>query len=104
MDLSVELYRIAQEALNNVVRHAGEDVTVTITMQGSPGEADFSIVDTGSGIDMEKLGRAKGLGLKSMAERAALVGGSLAIESILGEGTCIRVRVPLPEGPEEASE
>jgi two-component system CheB/CheR fusion protein len=103
LDLSVELYRIAQEALNNVVRHAGEDATVTITLRGASGRLDFSIGDTGSGMDTEKLKPAKGLGLKSMAERAALVGGSLAIESVLGEGTCIRVRVPLPDGPEDAS-
>jgi signal transduction histidine kinase len=103
VDLAVELYRIAQEALNNVVRHAGEDVTVTITLKGSPQGLDFSIGDTGSGMDTEKLKPAKGLGLKSMAERAALVGGNLAIESVLGEGTCIRVRVPLPDGSEDAS-
>jgi signal transduction histidine kinase len=102
LDLAVELYRIAQEALNNVVRHAGEDVTVTIALKGSPGELDLSIGDTGSGMDME-MKASKGLGLKSMAERAALVGGSLAIESVLGEGTCIRVRVPLPDGPRDAS-
>jgi signal transduction histidine kinase len=102
-DLSVELYRIAQEALNNVVRHAGEDVTVTISLQRSPGGLEFSIGDTGSGMDTQMLKSAKGLGLRSMAERAALVGGSLAIESELGEGTRIRVRVPLPDGAEDAS-
>ncbi len=94
-DQTVELYRIAQEALNNIIRHAGEDVTVTINLQGSPEELDFSIRDTGSGMDTDKLKPSKGLGLKSMAERAALVGGSLAIESVPGRGTCIRVRVPL---------
>jgi signal transduction histidine kinase len=103
VDLSVELYRIAQEALNNVVRHAGQDVTVTIKLQRSSGGLDFSIEDTGSGMDTENLKPAKGLGLKSMAERAALVGGSLAIKSVLGEGTSIRVRVPLLDGPEDAS-
>lgn len=103
MELSVELYRIAQEALNNVVRHGGEDVTATITLQKSPGALDFSIVDTGCGIETEKLKLARGLGLKSMAERAALVGGSLAIESVLGKGTSIRVRVPLPDGHKDAS-
>jgi len=102
-DLSVELYRIAQEALSNVVRHAGEDVTVTITLQRSPEGFELSIGDTGSGMDTEKLKPANGLGLKSMAERAALIGGSLAIKSVLGEGTCIRVRVPLPDGREDAS-
>lgn len=101
--VSIELYRIAQEALSNVARHAGQDVTVTITLQRSRGELDFSIADTGSGMDTEKLKSAQGLGLKSMAERAALVGGTLAIESALGEGTCIRVRVPLPGGPEDAN-
>jgi signal transduction histidine kinase len=103
VDLSVELYRIAQEALNNVVRHAGEDVTGTITLQGSPDGLVLSIRDTGSGMDTQKLKPAKGLGLKSMAERATLAGGSLAIESELGEGTCIRVRVPLPDRPEDAN-
>jgi signal transduction histidine kinase len=102
-DVSLELYRIAQEALHNVVRHAGEDVTVTISLQRSPGGLDLSIGDTGSGMDTEKLRLAKGLGLRSMAERAALVGGSLAIESVLGQGTCIRVRVPFPEGPGDAN-
>jgi len=97
LELSVELYRIAQEALNNVVRHAGEDVTVTITLQGTSGGLDFSILDTGSGIDRNNLTASHGLGLKSMAERADLVGGSLAIESVSGQGTCIRVRVPLLE-------
>lgn len=101
-ELSVELYRIAQEALNNVVRHAGENVTVTITLQGSPGELDFSICDTGSGMDTDNLKASKGLGLKSMAERADLVGGSLTIESESGEGTCIRVRVPHGEGLSDA--
>lgn len=103
VELSVELYRIAQEALNNVVHHAGGDVTVTITLQRAPGGLELSISDTGAGMDTEKMKLAKGLGLKSMAERAALVGGSLAIESELGEGTCIRVRVPLPDGPGSAS-
>lgn len=103
LDVSIELYRIAQEALNNVVRHAGANVTVSITLQGAPEGIEFSIRDTGSGMDTEKLQLAKGLGLRSMAERAASVGGSLDIESVLGEGTCIRVRVPLPNGPEDAS-
>jgi signal transduction histidine kinase len=97
VELSVELYRIAQEALNNVVRHAGEDVTVTITLEGTPEGFDFSICDTGSGMDTDNLKPSKGLGLKSMAERADLVGGSVAIESVSGQGTCIRVRVPLAE-------
>lgn len=96
-EVSVELYRIAQEALNNIVRHAGEDVTVTIKLQGTPGKLDFSISDTGTGIDRNNLEASHGLGLKSMAERAALVGGTLAIESAPGQGTCIHVRIPLAE-------
>jgi signal transduction histidine kinase len=102
VELSVELYRIAQEALNNVVRHAGDDVTVTIMLQCTPGWLDFSICDTGSGMDTGNLKHSKGLGLKSMAERADLVGGSLTIESEFGQGTCIRVRVPLAEGRGDA--
>jgi signal transduction histidine kinase len=102
LELSVELYRIAQEALNNIVRHAGDDVTVTICLQGTGEGLEFSIRDTGSGMDPDNLKPSTGLGLKSMAERAVLVGGTLAIESISGQGTCIRVRVPLAEGLTEA--
>ena len=96
-EVSVELYRIAQEALNNVVRHAGEDVTVTITLQGTSWGLDFTICDTGSGMDTGNLRVSHGLGIKSMAERADSIGGSLAIESVSGQGTCICVRVPLAE-------
>jgi len=67
LELSVELYRIAQEALNNVVRHAGEDVTVTICLQGIQDGLDFSIRDTGTGMDTDNLKPSTGLGLKSMA-------------------------------------
>lgn len=107
LELSVELYRICQEALNNVVRHAGEDVTVTITLQGTSGGLAFSICDTGPGIDRNNLRASHGLGIKSMAERADLIGGILAIETVSGQGTCIRVRVPLTESsamPEDRRE
>jgi len=101
-EVSVELYRIAQEALNNIIRHAGEDVTVTMTLQGTPQGLDFSICDTGPGMDTGNLRQSNGLGLRSMAERADLIGGRLAIESVSGRGTCIRVRVPLAEGVHDA--
>jgi signal transduction histidine kinase len=90
--IALALYRIAQEALRNVSRHAGP-AAVHIFLLGGPGRLDLSISDNGCGFDQEK-GR-KGLGLVSMAQRAELVGGTLDLRTGKQLGTRIRVRVPL---------
>ena len=94
-EIALAVYRIAQEALRNVVRHAGDDAAVTIVLEGRPGSLDLTVRDSGFGISPERLDIPNGLGLKSMAERAELLGGTLAIESVPGQGTCVRVRFPL---------
>jgi signal transduction histidine kinase len=94
-EIALAIYRIAQEALRNVIRHAGDDVAVTIALEGGPGQLDLTIRDSGFGISPERLDSTNGLGLKSMAERAELLGGNLAIESVPGQGTCVHVRLPL---------
>ncbi|HEY1945991.1 MAG TPA: CheR family methyltransferase [Bryobacteraceae bacterium] len=87
------LYRITQEALRNVAKHAGK-THVKITLDGVSSGLRLKIKDFGEGFDMHE--RGGGLGLISMAERAHLVQGSFAVESALGAGTTITVEAPLP--------
>jgi signal transduction histidine kinase len=86
--------RIAQEALHNALRHSGAD-TVQITLTGTDPGAVLRIADDGSGFDVESVrGRGRRLGLVSMRERAAAVGGTLRVESSPGRGTVIELEVP----------
>jgi signal transduction histidine kinase len=96
-DLSLEkkeaLYRIAQEALHNIVKHARAS-TVVLRLSREEYGILLEVRDNGRGFD--PAGRFPGhLGLRSMQERAARVGGTLAIESTAGQGTSIRVWIPL---------
>jgi PAS domain S-box-containing protein len=87
------LYRIAQEALHNTVKHARAEA-VDLKMECDPGCITLTIADDGAGFDPE--GDFPGhLGLRSMRERAARLGGTLEIESAPGKGTRIRARIPL---------
>ncbi|NLG85181.1 MAG: sensor histidine kinase [Firmicutes bacterium] len=86
------LYRIAQEALNNILKHAqATQVTVRLVRQG--GAVIMEIADDGVGFDPLKGEGQGGLGLSGMAERAAALGGRLSIESAPGGGTVVRVEV-----------
>jgi two-component system CheB/CheR fusion protein len=86
------LYRITQETLRNVAKHAGK-THVKITLEGTSSGVRLKIKDFGEGFDLQE--KSGGLGLISMAERARLVQGSLTVESALGAGTTITVEVPL---------
>jgi two-component system, chemotaxis family, CheB/CheR fusion protein len=86
------LYRITQESLRNVAKHAGK-THVKITLEGTASGVRLKIKDFGEGFDMHE--KSSGLGLISMAERARLVQGSFSVESGLGTGTTITVEVPL---------
>ncbi len=91
------LYRIAQEALNNTVRHAQAE-RVEIRLSARQGEIVLELVDDGSGFDPK--GEYSGhMGLNSMRERADQIGGALEIESEAGQGALIRVRIPAPQQP-----
>jgi two-component system CheB/CheR fusion protein len=87
------LYRIAQEALRNVAKHAGK-THVKVLLAGSPQGIRLQISDSGEGFQAAE--RRAGLGLISMEERARLIGGRFAIESKPGEGTRVTVEVPAP--------
>jgi signal transduction histidine kinase len=94
------LFRIGQEALTNAARHAEARVlSVTLSRRGDA--AVLVIEDDGRGFEVEAVGRAPraegGLGLLGMKERAALVGGTLTVESRIGGGTTIVAEVPLAQ-------
>jgi two-component system sensor histidine kinase UhpB len=97
-DLTLGLYRIAQEALANIVRHAGAR-SVQVTLRTAGGDAHLEVVDDGAGFDPEAARGSGGLGLSSFDERARLLGGRCSIASNPGAGTRIEVAVPMP-GPE----
>lgn len=90
----VTLYRIAKEALANVVRHA-QATEVAITLVIEDGAAVLEIRDNGRGMSRDRIDSSHSLGLLGMRERAELLGGSVAIESHEGEGTRIRATLPL---------
>ena len=87
------LYRIAQEGLNNVLKHA-EAGRVSLTLSRSGESISLEIADDGLGFDPETAGQ-RGYGLGSMRERAEQLGGSLTLSAVPGEGTSLTVEVPL---------
>lgn len=92
--ISVTLFRIAQEALTNVIRHAEANV-VEIKLSMSSEGVVLSIRDDGRGIMMDSLENYKSLGIIGMRERAALIGGRLSIYKESISGTTVIVVVPL---------
>lgn len=102
--VEVSLYRIAQEALTNVIRHAhAEQVAVELTIRN--GGVNLQISDDGCGFAPRQPAAQTGkrhLGLISMNERAQMVGGVLHIESTPGKGTTILVYVPMPDALQES--
>ena len=91
-DLEEGLYRIAQEALNNTLKHA-QAASVVVNLEVHDHQVLFEIVDDGIGFDPAAAQDGGGFGLRTMAERAARLGGRLAVESEPGHGTCVRVEV-----------
>lgn len=92
--IEVALYRIAQESIQNVVKHSRALVaTVRFTVDG--GVARLEVSDKGVGFERVPGTPHDGYGMLSMAERAELVGGELTVRSKLGAGTTVAVRIPL---------
>jgi PAS domain S-box-containing protein len=95
-EVETNLYRILQEALQNVHKHAGA-THVSVQLERRGGQAVLVVEDNGRGYDPDaevEAGSNKGMGVTNMRERAALVGGELEIESAPGAGATIYVRVP----------
>jgi two-component system CheB/CheR fusion protein len=94
LEIAVNLYRITQEALHNIYKHAGAtDVRVMIEIRKL--SVLLTIEDDGKGFDVTATESHSGLGLIGMRERALLIGGALQVESAPGDGTTVFVRVPL---------
>ncbi len=92
-EVGVELLRVIREALTNARHHSGaKSVAVTLKVEGSDLVAEIS--DDGQGFALEG---TPGVGLSSMQERAAIVDGRLEIESEVGQGTSVRLQVPVPQ-------
>ena len=100
-EAETNLYRITQEALNNIAKYA-KATRVEVLLNKRRGECVLMVQDNGVGFseDEAKSADAKSMGLIGMRERAGLVGGAFQIESYPGEGTAVYVQVPL--APAEA--
>ncbi len=93
--LELVLYRVAQEALTNVARHA-QASQVAVTLIQSDGQVLLRVADDGVGFDPAQVDEASdGLGLLGMRERLAMVGGEFLLESAPGQGTQLAARIPL---------
>lgn len=102
-DVTLCLFRIAQEALQNVVQHSGSP-DATVELFAHEDRLELSISDSGAGFSLASAKLATGLGLISMQERLRLVGGHLSIESESAHGTRLRVRIPRRVFDPEADE
>ncbi len=96
LPLTVEedMYRIALEVLNNVVKHARAQ-HVTVSLHSDDRRVHLEITDDGTGYDLAVARGNGGMGLRGMDERAQRIGGTLEIISAPGEGTTVKVEVPL---------
>lgn len=93
-DVETGLLRIVQEALNNVVRHAGA-ARVSVAIEVGPATITTTVADDGAGFDPEaRTIRSRRLGLTTMRERAQALGGALVVESKPGQGTTVTATVP----------
>jgi signal transduction histidine kinase len=99
-EVEAELYRIALEALNNALKHARAS-QVTVSLRCEDDRVALEIRDDGIGFDPAIGRESGGVGLRSMAERAARMGGTLDIDSTPGGGTAVTVRVRAEDEEDE---
>jgi signal transduction histidine kinase len=96
--LKLSIYRILQEALNNVTKHSGAD-RVVISLAETAGVLELVVEDNGRGFAVGSIrpedGSQRGFGLGSMRERAYLSGGTVSVDSAEGNGTVVRAVWPL---------
>jgi PAS domain S-box-containing protein len=96
-EAKMTVYRIAQEALNNVEKHSGAR-RVHIALNHSKGEVRLSVADNGNGFNVSKLNGKAGWGLQNMTERARFLGGNFESKSAPGRGTKVCVNIPCRRG------
>jgi signal transduction histidine kinase len=96
-DIALCLYRVLQEGLKNVITHSRTS-SCEIFLEGLDNMLVLTVSDNGVGFDPAEVRNKAGLGLSSMRERAQLVRGDFSVESRSGQGTVVRIRVPLKAG------
>ena len=99
--MSIATYRIVQEALTNVARHASA-THVDIVLEGEDGMLALSVEDNGRGFDVEDISESACLGIIGMRERANLIGGILEIKSEYRKGTQVYFRAPIHAKEEQS--
>jgi signal transduction histidine kinase len=95
-EISLCLFRVLQEALQNAINHSAEQ-NFTVEVHGTKEEISLTVSDSGIGFNWQDAMNRRGLGLISMRERLRLVNGELSIQSASGRGTIVLARVPLGE-------
>jgi signal transduction histidine kinase/streptogramin lyase len=98
-----ELYRIANEALNNTLKHAAA-TSVVVYLRELDGRIELEVVDDGIGFEPDVMPDHGGMGLESIRERAERLGGKAIIRSAPGEGTSVKVTMNLEEEPVDPAE
>lgn len=101
-DVATALYRVTQEALSNVARHAqARSASCSLLVQST--RVCLRVEDDGRGFDAADTSRPRGMGLVGMRERALACGGSFSCTSRPGRGTLVRVDIPMPQASGDAS-
>jgi signal transduction histidine kinase len=100
-EISLCLFRVLQEALQNAIKHSGER-HFQVSLTSSTSQIELIVGDSGIGFEPEEALWGRGLGLTSMKERLKLVDGHLSIESKPQVGTIIHARVPLNRATKSA--
>ena len=105
-DSEIHVYRIVQEAINNVIKHSGAN-EAAVVIKNRANTVSLSIRDNGRGFDANSVSasepNALGYGLSGIAERVRIVGGTLTVDSRPGKGTNLTVEIPVPVGNNERS-
>jgi PAS domain S-box-containing protein len=97
-EIATTAYRIFQEVLTNVARHA-QATQVQATLEVDDRRLRLRVSDNGVGVSPENLANPKSLGLLGMTERAAMLNGSVRITGVPGKGTCVELEIPIANSP-----
>jgi signal transduction histidine kinase len=101
-DITTVFFRIYQETLTNIIRHA-KATRVAVRLDQDNDTLVMTVSDNGRGISEEEMASTRSLGLLGMRERAMLVGGEVTLQGAPGKGTTVTLRVPL-NGPRPAKD
>ncbi len=102
-DIETLVFRLAQEALTNVLKHA-QSPRAEVAVVRSAGRLSLRVADCGVGFDTAAADDAPGSGLRGMRDRVELFGGRFGVRSASGEGTVVEVEIPLGADPAEEAE